>query len=461
MLKVDGIDYATPLFYITFEVIVDEDRTSQIKFTPKNSVDVDFISLIGNEMVKNFTISKKEVPTTYPKLSLSDYTGYITDTIYVDVEIDSLSHLAAGDFVITYDSTFVTYQNYETIYQGGYLIVNDQLGTNEISFSFIDSDGINSDVTLLRLAFKAKEEQEGQGTISITGTNLVDSSLDPIVLDFESSLITLKRAFNVIFKEYDGTVIDEQVVINGSLPNEPIVTPRDGTTFIGWDKEISIISTDVTYQALYSLNTEDLVFVDKTVTYDGLAHSIETNDLPVGATTKYIEPPMINVGEYTLTVEYYLDNVLQGFDQAILTIEPKPITITIHNQQMIEKMEISTFTYDIDGLIAGDDLGIEISTDTSTPGEHVITASITNDNYIATIIDGVLEVLPFPYLMGDISQDETVSIMDVAMLQLYLADLITLDEFQLVSGDVNNDKSITLHDIAKLQLNIANLTQLN
>jgi len=46
------------------------------------------------------------------------------------------------------------------------------------------------------------------------------------------------------------------------------------------------------------------------------------------------------------------------------------------------------------------------------------------------------------------------------MLQLYLAELILLDEYQLVAGDLNEDQQITIHDIAKLQLQIANLLQI-
>lgn len=461
ILKIDGMSYASPLFEITFEAILDGDVTDTIRFIPKNSVNADFVALAGNEINRNFSITKTPIEVTNPIIELSDYTGGTSETIYVDVLIDATSDLAAGDFIITYDPNFVIYQGYEILYQQGYLIINDQRSPSEISFSFIESEGISSDVRLLRLSFLPKESIESQGTISIVGTNTVNSLLETVLIDYNSATITLKESFTVIFKDYDGSIISQQNVANGSVPVEPTVPIREGTTFIGWDDDLLAVTTDTTYQAIYQLNIETLAYENLTLIYDGSFHMIDASGLPLGASAKYIDVAVRDVGEYTMTVEYYLDGIYQGFDQAILNIQPKPIDITIHNQEMTEKMATPIFTYEVVGLVPDDNLGITFNAETSTVGNHVITATISNRNYVATITTGTITVLPFPYAMGDVSKDDKISIIDVALLQLHVAQLITLDDYQIVAGDINGDKSITLLDIARLQLSIANLAPLN
>ncbi len=196
------------------------------------------------------------------------------------------------------------------------------------------------------------------------------------------------------------------------------------------------------------------------MTYDGQTHRIDVLGLPDGAEPRYKDEAPSDAGTYLVAVDYYLDGVYQTSAQATLTINQRPITITIHSQEMTEKLAVPDFTYDVVGGVDGDTLGITFITETTIPWDHEITASITNQNYDPTFVNGTLRVLPFPYEIGDVSKDGSVSIQDAAMLQLYLAELILLDEYQLVAGDLNEDQQITIHDIAKLQLQIANLLQI-
>ncbi len=65
----------------------------------------------------------------------------------------------------------------------------------------------------------------------------------------------------VIFKDWDGTVLDSQFVPYGQMPVAPAAPVRDSNSeqyyyyFTGWDKEVTGATEDVTYTAVYELIT--------------------------------------------------------------------------------------------------------------------------------------------------------------------------------------------------------------
>jgi len=80
---------------------------------------------------------------------------------------------------------------------------------------------------------------------------LPESSNDP------SSNVT----HNVVFKDYDGTVLKETVVKDGRTAASPTNPSRPGYLFIGWDKEITNVHEDLVVQAVYEI-------IEYTITYD-------------------------------------------------------------------------------------------------------------------------------------------------------------------------------------------------
>ena len=60
-------------------------------------------------------------------------------------------------------------------------------------------------------------------------------------------------------------------------------------------------------------------------------------------------------------------------------------------------------------------------------------------------------------LYGDVNLDNNVSIMDAAIMQLFIADLTTLTPTQFVLADVNGDGFISVTDVALVQLYLAGL----
>ncbi len=83
-----------------------------------------------------------------------------------------------------------------------------------------------------------------------------DKSLSNITAD---TVVTAQwtKVHVVVFEDHDGTVIKTQKVENGETAKAPKNLKRDGYTFIGWDKEFSEVTSDMTVVAQYEKVEED------------------------------------------------------------------------------------------------------------------------------------------------------------------------------------------------------------
>ena len=78
--------------------------------------------------------------------------------------------------------------------------------------------------------------------------------------------------YEVIFKDYDGTVLKTEFVEAGKSATAPADPTRDGYNFIGWDADFSNITNDIIITAKYGLNSYTVTFLD----YDGSVISTQT-----------------------------------------------------------------------------------------------------------------------------------------------------------------------------------------
>ncbi|MEE1219784.1 MAG: InlB B-repeat-containing protein [Ruminococcus sp.] len=115
---------------------------------------------------------------------------------------------------------------------------------------------------------KINDEPITEKTYTVTGL-LQDSKHD---FEFKSvntlkesdsatkvTVSTNKADRSVVFKNYDGTILDTQIVLSGLNAVAPEVPARKGYTFIGWDKPITNITEDTEFIAQYKINTYDVV----------------------------------------------------------------------------------------------------------------------------------------------------------------------------------------------------------
>ena len=62
---------------------------------------------------------------------------------------------------------------------------------------------------------------------------------------------TVATTYSVVFKDWDGSVLSEQTVSEGSSATAPVTPTRDGYEFIGWDMDFSNVTGDLIVTAQY------------------------------------------------------------------------------------------------------------------------------------------------------------------------------------------------------------------
>lgn len=98
-------------------------------------------------------------------------------------------------------------------------------------------------------------------------SNVTDNII--VIAKYEETL-AIPNIYKVIFKDYDGRVIREELVEEGTGATAPPNPTREGYTFKCWDKDFSNITNGLTVTAVYDKNEEtpvmfNVIFKD----YDG------------------------------------------------------------------------------------------------------------------------------------------------------------------------------------------------
>ncbi|MBE6087592.1 MAG: DUF4347 domain-containing protein, partial [Clostridium beijerinckii] len=110
----------------------------------------------------------------------------------------------------------------------------------------------------------------GSGTVDVV---VVDRGCTSATSNSDKFTYASAATHTVTFKDYDGTVIKTETVIEGASATAPSPNPtRNGYTFVGWDKVFTNITEDTVVTARYNANSYTVTFKD----YDGTVIKTET-----------------------------------------------------------------------------------------------------------------------------------------------------------------------------------------
>ena len=393
------------LVNLTFESLIDNDITTPVMIEIKDAYDHTFNPIEFNALQQNIGCFKTTTQS-YPKMGITSYTGLSSDTIVLDVYLDENTLLAAGDFQLNYDSQkleLIQIDIVDTPMLSEVILTGNNNQDGKLKFSYILEEGSNQKQTILRLTFVSKavnQSLETQVTLSHT-TDLVDTNFNSITLTYVPSTIQLSEVKTYRFIDYDTTLLalttqiaDESVV----YPTEPT---RLGTQFLGWEK-VSETDGITTYQARYTLlaNTYHIEINDKI--YDGSKVTLMFTKTLEAITYTIDSPDYIQAGIHEYLVSIYLDGILQKTEKITVTIEKKTIDLVIANQTITYGSPLN-FTYDIEGLISGDDLKLNLSLENTDVGVHDVLVSHQNNNYTLNYNQAQITITKAVYDLSHVS----------------------------------------------------------
>ena len=131
------------------------------------------------------------------------------------------------------------------------------------------------------------------------------------------------------------------------------------------------------------INLDGVVFESKVVEYDGEKHSLEAVNIPDGINVTYEDNEFINAGNYTAKANLIKDNEILKTLTAELVINKRKASVVVDNQQSSIN-SVKDLTYTTSGVLEGDDLGVNLTVDSSSSGQKEIKGTWNNPNYDVT-----------------------------------------------------------------------------
>ncbi len=200
-----------------------------------------------------------------------------------------------------------------------------------------------------------------------------DKSLENIKEDLEVKPIYDNVLLDVVFKDLEGNVILTEKVEYGNAataPNAPVV---EGKTFIGWDKDLSNIVTNLEVKPVYEVAKFTVTFKDK----DGIVLSTET--VEYGQTSNAPKAPVVEGYEF-ISWDNSFENVKDNIEvNAIYELKQYTVTIMTSLGDTISVIEVEhgktlddIIPVDIEGyqFIKWSEEGVVITQDTTIIAEY-------------------------------------------------------------------------------------------
>ena len=150
----------------------------------------------------------------------------------------------------------------------------------------------------------------------------------PTLIPFTSDngSITAQVYHSVTFVDYDGTVLSVQSVAHGSAAIEPTAPEREGYAFIGWDKDFSNVTEDMTVTAQYSANSYSITY-----TVNGEEYTAQTYEFgAVVSAPEYTVPEGHTFSGWNIPETMPAENLVLD---AALTVNSYSITYTINGEE--------------------------------------------------------------------------------------------------------------------------------
>lgn len=180
---------ADPLVTCSFTVIGNAEQSVPVSLKLGGMYDADQNAIKSDGATANISTLYTPPVITYPSVHIGGYTG--TDGQFeVQVVAEGATGLAAGDFVVSYDSAVLECVSVEKSVAENIVVVNPNFAEGEVRFSFISEDGISADMAMVTITF-APLISSGETQLNVSGNNLVDAEFNAVTVEYVPSTIVI------------------------------------------------------------------------------------------------------------------------------------------------------------------------------------------------------------------------------------------------------------------------------
>ena len=180
---------ADPLVSCSFTVVGNAEESVPVSLKLSGIYDSNQNAIKSDGATANVSTLYTPPVITYPTIYMDGYTG--TDGQFeVHVFAEGETALAAGDFVVSYDSSVLECISVEKSVAENIVVVNPDISSGQIRFSFINENGISADTPMVTITF-TPHISSGETQLSVSGRNLVDAEFNTVLVEYVPSQIVI------------------------------------------------------------------------------------------------------------------------------------------------------------------------------------------------------------------------------------------------------------------------------
>ena len=180
--------YANPVVKLSFSVCENIKAETFVEMNVSGLCNASLISMSASTVSASIHIEEKQTESVLPNIRLSSYHG-LKQEFSVSVMADGETGIAAGDFTVEYDPSFLACVS--AVNQNGAMVIANTSKPGKVTFSYVNQEGISKDTELILLTFKKISTDQCSTELKLSGKNLVSAELDEIYVSYMSSNVTV------------------------------------------------------------------------------------------------------------------------------------------------------------------------------------------------------------------------------------------------------------------------------
>lgn len=195
----EGVDsYIYDVFKVEFTVVGDVTAQTEIDFAASGLFDSALTAFNGGKCASVVTTEQIPPIVVVPRVFVR---SIVTSARTFDMELiaEDGCNIAAGDFLVSFDSRLYTCSGIVGVTDGVMVVGNPNFGQGVARFSFILEDGTQGETVLAKLTFSTSAECGAVGSFALEGRNVTDKNYGGLTLRYEGGNVELLHCFDEQF----------------------------------------------------------------------------------------------------------------------------------------------------------------------------------------------------------------------------------------------------------------------